>query len=85
MTGKGSVDTCLVHPAEIYRACLLTNSHVFATAHNHPSGDPRPSPDDLRLQDRLQAGGDILGLRYLDNLIVGAGGRYWSAKEAGRL
>ena len=53
--------------------------------HNHPSGDPTPSWDDVALTKRLHAAGDILDLPLLDHLIVGDGDRYYSFREAGQI
>jgi DNA repair protein RadC len=53
--------------------------------HNHPSGDPTPSPDDARLTLRLAQAADILDMPLLDHLIVGDAGRYFSFREAGTL
>ena len=53
--------------------------------HNHPSGDPTPSPDDARLTIRLAQAADVLDMPLLDHLIVGDAGRYFSFREAGTL
>jgi len=66
-------------------ACLTPGTTGLIVVHNHPSGDPTPSPDDSALTRRLQAAADILDLPLLDHLIVGEGQRYFSFKEAGWL
>ena len=64
-------------------ACLTPGTTGLMVVHNHPSGDPTPSPDDARLTLRLCAAADVLDLPLLDHLIVGDGHRYFSFREAG--
>ena len=66
-------------------ACLTPGTTGLIVVHNHPSGDPTPSPDDVALTRRLQSAGAILDLPLLDHLIVGEGERYYSFREAGTL
>ena len=65
-------------------ACLTPGTTGILVLHNHPSGDPTPSPDDVQLTRRLELAGAILDLALLDHLIVGDG-RYFSFREAGAL
>jgi DNA repair protein RadC len=81
LIGKGPVDFSPMCPAEIYKAALVTNSPAFAVVHNHPSGDPSPSINDRDIANRLSKGAEILGLTFLDSVIVGAG-RYFSFRES---
>lgn len=84
----GTLNASLVHPREVFKAALLTNAAGLILAHNHPSGDPTPSPDDRTLVSRLRQVGDILGVELLDALIVTDpmdGGAYYSFREAGVL
>ena len=81
---RGTLDSTLVHPREVFKAALLTNAAVIVLAHNHPSGDPSPSPDDEVLTLRLKAAGEVLGVDVVDHVIV-ADGRHYSFKEGGRL
>jgi DNA repair protein RadC len=64
-------------------ACLTPGTTGLMVVHNHPSGDPTPSPDDARLTLRLCAAADVLDMPLLDHLIVGDGHRYFSFREAG--
>src|SRR5580765_3872669 len=64
-------------------ACLTPGTTGLMVVHNHPSGDPTPSPDDARLTLRLCAAADVLDLPLLDHLIVGDAHRYYSFREAG--
>jgi DNA repair protein RadC len=66
-------------------ACLTPGTTALLVVHNHPSGDPTPSPDDARLTLRLAQAADILDMPLLDHLIVGDTGRYFSFREAGAL
>ncbi len=66
-------------------ACLTPGTTALLVVHNHPSGDPTPSPDDARLTLRLAQAADILDMPLLDHLIVGDAGRYFSFREAGAL
>ena len=84
----GILDGALVHPRDVFKAALLTNAAGLILIHNHPSGDPTPSPDDWALVSRLRHAGDLLGVELLDALIVTDpcdGGRYYSFHEAGAL
>ncbi len=69
------------------RAELLTNPSSWTSVlilHNHPSGDPVPSPEDMELTRRLAAAGVLMGIDVIDHVVLGDV-RYWSFKEAGRL
>ena len=81
--GRGTLDSCLVHPRDVFKAAILANAAGVIVAHNHPSGEPEPSPDDVALCARLRNAASIIGIDLLDFLIIGDG-RYYSFKEAGR-
>ena len=66
-------------------ACLTPGTTALLVVHNHPSGNPEPSPDDARLTLRLAQAADVLDMPLLDHLIVGDAGRYFSFREAGSL
>jgi DNA repair protein RadC len=78
----GNVNTTLVRPAEVFREAIRRNAVSLILAHNHPSGDPTPSPEDIALTRDLIAAGQLLGIRVLDHLIIGRG-RYTSLRERG--
>ncbi|MCL2007265.1 MAG: DNA repair protein RadC [Treponema sp.] len=65
----GLVNRTIVHPREVYADPILDRASAIAVAHNHPSGNLRPSEEDREITDRLKAAGDILGLNFLDHLI----------------
>ena len=81
---RGSLDSTLVHPREVFKAAILANAAAIILTHNHPSGDPTPSPDDFALTQRLVQAGQIIGIDVLDHVIVGDG-RWISFVELGRL
>ena len=68
----GTLNSSLVHPRELYKAAILANANAVILSHNHPSGDPTPSREDLALTRRLREAGDALGVPLVDHLIVGA-------------
>lgn len=78
----GSLNSSIVHPRELYKTVLKHNGAALIVAHNHPSGDPEPSSEDIRLTKRLNEAGRILGIELLDHLILGDG-RFVSLKERG--
>ncbi|HUQ98800.1 MAG TPA: DNA repair protein RadC [Gemmatimonadaceae bacterium] len=80
---RGTLDSCSVHPREVFKTAILANAAAVIVAHNHPSGDPTPSSDDISLCHRLRECADLIGVELLDFLIIGDG-RYYSFKESGR-
>lgn len=80
----GTLCTTLVHPREVFKPALLTNSASVLLAHNHPSGNPEPSDDDLRLTRRISQAGEILGVPLVDHLMIG-NNEYHSLRETGHL
>lgn len=81
---RGVLDATLVHPREVFKAVLVSNSAALVLAHNHPSGDPDPTSDDAVLTRRLVQAGELLGVDVLDHVILGHE-TYYSFKEHGRL
>ena len=77
--------TAISIPDVFVPACLTPGTTWLIVIHNHPSGDPTPSPDDARLTLRLCAAADVLDIGLLDHLIVGDAHRYYSFREAGKL
>jgi DNA repair protein RadC len=69
----GSIDHTFMSPREIFRGALLANANAIVLAHNHPSGDPEPSQDDLAVTRRIVAAGELIGVKVLDHLIYGNG------------
>ena len=80
----GSLDMSIVHPRETFREAIAASAAAILLAHNHPSGDPAPSREDLELTRRLIEAGRLLGIPVLDHLIVGGNGTL-SLRAAGFL
>jgi len=81
---RGTVHGVEVHPREVFRPLIRMAAAGAVVAHNHPSGDPTPSTDDLLLTTRMVNAGDIMGIDVVDHLIL-ADQRYFSLVESGRL
>ena len=79
----GTLDASIVHPREVFGAAAAAGAAALVLFHNHPSGDPRPSPDDVELTRRLAAAGVLMGIDVIDHVIL-ADVRYYSFKEEGR-
>jgi DNA repair protein RadC len=79
---QGSVNSSQVRIAELFRAAIRRNATNLIVIHNHPSGDPTPSPDDIAITRAIQQAGDLLDIKLLDHIIVGSG-RFVSLKERG--
>lgn len=79
----GSLNSSIVHPREVFQRALLNNAASIMVAHNHPSGNPTPSPEDIDVTKRLKEAGGIVGIELLDHIIIGHEGRYFSLREKG--
>lgn len=71
MLSKGSLTSSIVHPREVLKAAILSNAASVVFVHNHPSGDPDPSVDDIEITNRLSRACDICGIAVLDHIIIG--------------
>lgn len=78
----GSLNSSLVHPREIFKTAIKKSSAAAILVHNHPSGDPHPSNEDIDVTKRISEGGKILGIEILDHVIIGDG-NYFSFKDEG--
>ncbi len=81
----GTASASLVHPREVFREAIVRSASSVILAHNHPSGNPEPSEDDVKLTQRLVEAGRLLGIEVIDHVIVTAGEEYISFKERGLL
>lgn len=81
----GSLTASIVHPREIYKTALLSSAAALIFVHNHPSGDPTPSREDLEITTRLREAGELLGVRVHDHIIIGSDGRFVAIAEVGNL
>jgi len=82
LLSTGSQDATSVQPREVFRQALLASATAVLLFHNHPSGDPQPSPEDVELTVRLHAAGELMGVTVVDHVILGDG-KYYSLKESG--
>lgn len=80
---RGILNASLVHPREVFRVAIALNAAALILVHNHPSGDPTPSPDDRAVTQQLVAAGRLLDIPVIDHIIVGHRGRYTSFGDAG--
>jgi len=81
---RGILNSALVHPREVFRTVIAENACAVVLVHNHPSGDPTPSPQDVEITAQLVSAGKVLGIAVLDHVIVGRG-RFTSFAEHGIL
>jgi DNA repair protein RadC len=80
----GVLASCPIHPREVFKPAILANAAGIILLHNHPSGDPCPSQDDLLLTHRLKEAGEVLGVQVVDHVILGYA-NYASLKERGQI
>lgn len=81
---RGSLNSSIVHPREVFKRAIASNASSIIIAHNHPSGDTSPSSEDIAITKRLIECGKLLGIEVLDHIIIGEYG-YTSLKEQGLL
>jgi DNA repair protein RadC len=79
---KGNVNASLIRPGELFREAVRENCPAIIIVHNHPSGDPQPSPDDIHVTERIAEAGKMLDIDVLDHIIIG-NGSFVSLKERG--
>ena len=80
----GGQSSSIVEPREVFKAAILASAASLILAHNHPSGDPKPSQSDIGVTKRLVEAGEILGIPVLDHIIVGRD-QYYSLQEGGHM
>ncbi len=78
----GSMTASLVHPRDVFRSAIANMTAGLIFIHNHPSGDPAPSDEDIQITKRLCEVGKVIGIRCLDHIIIGSG-RYFSFADQG--
>ncbi len=79
----GALDSTVVHPRDVFREAMRAGAVAIVVFHNHPSGDPAPSDDDVALTDRLVEAGELMGIEVLDHVVLGDG-QFCSVRELGR-
>jgi len=83
MVSTGSLNQSIVHPRELFKTALLSSAAAVILLHNHPTGDPSPSAEDLAITRKLREAGDMLGIKVLDHIIIGEA--YYSMAERGHI
>lgn len=78
---RGVLDATVTHPREVFKRLITLNASRFVVAHNHPSGNCHPSPEDCKFTLRLKDCGELIGINLLDSLIVVLGGNYYSFRQ----
>ncbi len=78
----GTLNASLVHPREVFKDAIMHTAASVVLAHNHPSGDPEPSEDDIKITKKLAESGKILGIEVIDHIIIGKND-YYSFKAKG--
>ena len=81
MVSTGSLNQSIVHPRELFKTALLSSAAAVILLHNHPTGDPTPSTEDIEITRRLREAGDMIGIRVLDHIVIGDS--YYSFSERG--
>ncbi len=71
LLSKGTLDTCLVHPREVFRVAVISGASAVILFHNHPSGDPTPSESDIKATREIIKAGEIMKINVLDHVIIG--------------
>jgi DNA repair protein RadC len=84
IVATGTVDSAVVHPREVFREAAAAAAAAIVLFHNHPSGDPTPSEDDLLLTNRMSSAGVVMGIDVVDHIILGER-RYCSLLEIGMM
>lgn len=84
VVSTGSLNQTIVHPRSVFMTACLSNAAAIILVHQHPTGDPTPSSEDIAITRRLKEAGEIMGIKILDHIIVGDG-EYLSFVERGLL
>jgi len=79
---EGTLNQSLIHPREVFKEAVKESAYAIIVVHNHPSGDPTPSEQDIEITKKLKKASEILEISLLDHVIIG-NGRYFSMKEHG--
>lgn len=79
---RGTLNASMVHPREVFKPAVLHNAAAIICFHNHPSGDPEPSKEDIEITNRIKSAGTVLGITVCDHIIIGDD-RYVSLIERG--
>ena len=77
----GNVNSSVIRAAEVFRPAIRDNAPSIIVVHNHPSGDPTPSPEDVNITQELVSAGKLLSIELLDHMVIGSGNRFVSMNE----
>ncbi|MGV8152039.1 MAG: RadC family protein [Candidatus Nanoarchaeia archaeon] len=80
LISKGILDASIIHPREVFKPAIKNSASKIILIHNHPSGDPTPSSEDIDITEKLMQTGEDIGITVIDQIIIG-NGRYWAWKE----
>jgi DNA repair protein RadC len=83
LVSKGILDASILHAREVFKPAIKNSASKIILVHNHPSGDPEPSGEDLEMTEKLMSAGDELGIKVLDHVILGGEG-WWGRRESER-
>ena len=83
LVSMGSLNASVVHAREVFKTAILSNSASIICAHNHPSGNPAPSPEDIVVTNKLIEAGNTLGIQVLDHIIIGDDDKFFSLNQNG--
>lgn len=81
LVSLGILNQSTVHPREIFKKAILNSANSIITVHNHPSGDTRPSNNDMRVWEQLKKADSIIGIQVIDNIIITPSGEYYAQSE----
>jgi DNA repair protein RadC len=82
---EGTVSQCPIHPREVVRRALLVGAGALILAHNHPSGNPEPSAEDMKVTSSIQKAARMFDMELYDHIIIGEAGKFHSMRETGTL
>lgn len=85
VVSQGALDKTIVEPREVFQRAILVNAHSIIVAHNHPSGNVRPSMGDINATRVLKEAGELLRIELVDHIIIGGDGDYHSFRESGQI
>ena len=74
LISKGILDASIIHPREVFKPAIKNSASKIILVHNHPSGDPKPSEEDMEITEKIMKTGEELGIKVLDSVIVGREG-----------
>lgn len=81
----GSLNSAIVHPREVFKFAILSNANSILVGHQHPTGDPTPSDEDIKITQRLIETGKVIGIDVVDHIILGDSDRYLSMRDQNKL